>query len=403
MRIIVSLGVLAAIIFAIDDVQQIGEDYLGRQVKIAIVSCLSYLIVGIVSILIIKINAFKFWMSWVAVTADCAFLFLNGWFSLINSMISGDFIFAMPLVWLAPLVLAFGALRFNPLLQTYVTLLLVSGLSILVSWEPDVLAIDINDRIALAFGAPPNSLRIVLTALLGAMLVVAVQRARWLLRQSIIEAKQKANLFRYLPAQVVETLAEGRLSKLREGQLRDMTILFVDLRGFTKWSEMQDPKTISIFLSEFREIIQHASEKTDAIIDKFIGDGALLLFDGASTAQRAIMCSRLISMNVRMWAHDQAKKYRYSVKVGIGIHHGRVFAGVVGSDTRLEFTALGDAVNTAARLEQLTKEANMAIIASHAVIQAAGSSEESKHWIRLTPVHLHGRQNPLLIYGYKHP
>ena len=90
-----------------------------------------------------------------------------------------------------------------------------------------------------------------------------------------------------------------------------------------------------------------------------------------------------------------------AVTVGIGLHWGEVFSGVVGDPQRLEYTVFGDTVNIAARLEQLTKQESQTIIASAAVLQAAGLSPACQGWSLLPAAELRGRSGGIEIFGRK--
>ncbi|WP_254695084.1 hypothetical protein [Leisingera sp. NJS201] len=155
LRIAVSAGLLAALVLAVDAVQTVGQDYLWHQVGLAAATLLAYLTVGVLSFAAIRKGVFRHWMIWAAVTADGVFLFLNSWLSLVNSGLSGEVVFAMPSAWMAPLILAFGVLRFNPLLLGYQVLLVAAGLLWLVLWEPAIVSDAAMQRVHLAMATPP--------------------------------------------------------------------------------------------------------------------------------------------------------------------------------------------------------------------------------------------------------
>ena len=132
-------------------------------------------------------------------------------------------------------------------------------------------------------------------------------------------------------------------------------MLFADIRGFTSWAEGRDPAEVGGFVTEYRIRVQKAARETGGMVDKFIGDGAMLLFDGEGAPHRALDCARRLSDEMHDWSDARQREERSAVHVGIGLHWGEVFSGVVGDEDRLEYTALGDTVNIAARLEQMTK------------------------------------------------
>lgn len=151
-------------------------------------------------------------------------------------------------------------------------------------------------------------------------------------------------------------------------------------------------------MTEYRIRVQKAARETGGMVDKFIGDGAMLLFDGEGAPHRALDCARRLSDEMHDWSDARLKDGRSAVHVGIGLHWGEVFSGVVGDEDRLEYTALGDTVNIAARLEQMTKTCEMEIIISDAVLEAAAEPAR-EDWIALEPAPLRGRSRPLALFG----
>lgn len=126
-----------------------------------------------------------------------------------------------------------------------------------------------------------------------------------------------------------------------------MAILFVDIRNSTHMAEGLDPKAVTKLIRSFRSIVQRAARAHGGVIDKFVGDGAMLVFGvphpSGDDAARSLNCAREIlrlidERNASVEAAD-----RFSV--GIGVHRGKVYCGIVGDDERREFTVIGDAVD----------------------------------------------------------
>jgi adenylate cyclase len=155
-------------------------------------------------------------------------------------------------------------------------------------------------------------------------------------------------------------------------------------------------------MSAFRTHIRMAAEKHGGIVDKFIGDGAFLVFGipepNADDARRAIGCAKTILSMLREWNERRRVADEDPIMVGIGVHEGDAFIGAVGDDTRLEFTVLGDTVNIANRLEQATKLHAVPLIASADTVKAAG--EDASQWRDLGHAELRGRAEPLHIMGF---
>jgi len=160
------------------------------------------------------------------------------------------------------------------------------------------------------------------------------------------------------------------------GAEREIVILFGDLRGFTKLSENKLPYDLVFVLNQYFAEMGHAVEAAGGRIDKFIGDGVMALFglDGGVEAgcRDALVAAkdmglRMQSLN-RALIHDIAEPLR----IGIGIHAGRAIVGQMGYGTAVSVTAVGDSVNTASRVESLTKTYACELVISEAVARGAG-------------------------------
>ena len=398
LRIAVAGCLLAAFLVLVHG-EGADQPYLRVQWLLALLTLLSYFLLGALSYWLATSGRFRRWMIWPAVTLDCLFMLVNTWAGLSNTGFPGELTFLLPPTWLVPVIMAFTVLRFNPYLQAYCVVLTVAGLSYLTLWQPEQITPELAKRAEFMLLLPPNMVRLVMISLGGLVLVVAAYRARQLLHASIIDASARANLVRYLPAQIADSLADGALSELRRGKRQEMVVMFVDIRGFTQWSEGRAPEEVGAYISEFRRRVQLAVGANDAMIDKFIGDAAMILFEGARAASRALNCVDDLQAQLRDWGAERQAKGRNPVRVGIGLHLGDVFSGVVGDAERLEYSVFGDTVNTAARLEELTKSAGVDVIASAAVLDAAGGVPAREGWTALPGEHLRGRSAGIEIFG----
>jgi adenylate cyclase len=154
----------------------------------------------------------------------------------------------------------------------------------------------------------------------------------------------------------------------RQGEERELAILFADLRGFTALAEHKLPYDVVFILNRYFAAMGHAVEESGGHIDKFIGDGVMALFGvdgGIDTGARAAlaaaraMAERLAELN-RALAHELPEPLR----IGIGIHSGPVIVGELGYKAATSLTAVGDAVNTASRLEAMSKELDVELVLS---------------------------------------
>ncbi|MEV0030581.1 adenylate/guanylate cyclase domain-containing protein [Nocardia sp. NPDC050793] len=198
--------------------------------------------------------------------------------------------------------------------------------------------------------------------------------------------RMRAVFGRHVGAQVAERALTGGMDLT--GDVRVVSALFVDVTGSVALSTGLSPQEFVAKLNRLLSIVVAATEENDGLVNKFEGDAALCIF-GAPIALRdnatpALRAARRIRDEVTASGE---------LDVGIGVAHGQVFAGDVGTDTRLEFTVIGDAVNEAARLTTEAKEAPRRILVSGAVIEAA-APHEREQWTRYDSILLRGMQEP---------
>jgi adenylate cyclase len=169
------------------------------------------------------------------------------------------------------------------------------------------------------------------------------------------EAVVLSNFQRYFaPNVAAQIVSQQGAIQLGKGERRPVVIFFTDIRGFTPMSEKIGPDEIVTLLTEyFTEMVEIIFEH-DGTLDKFIGDAIMAIWgapvpheDDADRAMRAaVEMQRVLGDLNKKWREQGREK----VQIGIGINFGEVFAGNIGSDRRLEYTVIGDAVNTASRL-----------------------------------------------------
>lgn len=182
------------------------------------------------------------------------------------------------------------------------------------------------------------------------------------------------------------------------GEEREVTVLFSDLRGFTSLCEGQSPKQILGLLNEYFSAITEVIEANGGVVDKFIGDAVMALF-GAPVAQpdsaeRAIRTALGMQRALEKVNESFMARGLPPLAIGIGINTGKVVAGNMGSQSRLNYTVIGDGVNLASRLESITKDYAATIIVSEATAHAASSLA----YRELGMVQVKGRQEPVRIF-----
>ena len=393
-RTAVALGLLTFFAIAFPPIEEVEHAVLIRQGYAALATMLAYLLIGVLIWLAIRTRMFHRRMIWPAAVADSLFVVFSMKASMDNTYLSGDAVFVFPSVWLVPLVLSFGVLRGNPRVLAVSVGVLVAGIAIIVAADAGAIKGQGDSVIWLFLGPPPNVMRLIMIALAGVILVVAARRTRLLLFQSIDATIRNVNLTRYLPAELAPQLAAGRLEDLREGQREEIAVLFIDIRGFTQLSETMTPREVSDFVTEFRRLVARVVEDNDGVIDKFMGDAAIVLFTEPDRPQQAAMnglnCAVALNATMQEWSTARTRSHNAPVDAGIGLHFGAVFSGVVGDETRLEYSVFGDTVNVAARLQEMSKQLRSPVLASGETVNAA----DATGWHQIAQTPLRGRQGP---------
>jgi adenylate cyclase len=335
--------------------------------------------VGLLSYAAVRRGWLPRWRPFLTSAADAALILGNIADLLLASNLPGGLVPVLPVALAIPLVLGATAIHYRPSLQLFVIALYATGLSALFfALGPGA----IDERAAglhasaLLFGTPPNAVRLVMLLLLGGVLVLVTLRGRALLFRAVEEAGRRASLARFLPGEIAPLLWSAQARSLREGRRQVATVVFVDIRDSTHRAEAMDPRSLSIFIAAFRRRVTQAARAQRGVVDKFVGDGALVVFGvpepAPDDAARALAFAADPLRLVERW--NRKRGFDPPVRVGIGLHTGEVYCGLVGDDDRIEFTVLGDAVNVAARLEEATKRYAVPVLASEATLAAAGAS-----------------------------
>jgi adenylate cyclase len=181
------------------------------------------------------------------------------------------------------------------------------------------------------------------------------------------ERRQITGLFgQYVPREVVEKLAENPEQASMEGESREMTVLFTDVRGFTSIAERLDPRALSRLMNEFLTPLTEVIYKHRGTIDKYMGD-CIMAFWGAPLAdpqhaRNGVLAALEMQQRLKdLHPYFTSRKWP-PIAIGVGLNTGRMSVGNMGSRVRLAYTVMGDAVNVASRLEGLTREYGTDII-----------------------------------------
>lgn len=199
---------------------------------------------------------------------------------------------------------------------------------------------------------------IVLTTI---VLALAIARARYLLVRAVSEGVAARDLSRFFDPGVAARIRGASISiKVGEGELRDVAILTVDLRGFTRLSTELAPDAVMKLLQEYQGRICPLIAAHGGSIDKFLGDGILASFGAVvpspTAAADALRAADAVIAAATQWSRERQAAGMPPLEIGLAVSSGRVVFGAVGDGERLEFTVIGDAVNFAAKLEKHNKE-----------------------------------------------
>ncbi|PCI42896.1 MAG: adenylate cyclase [Proteobacteria bacterium] len=179
------------------------------------------------------------------------------------------------------------------------------------------------------------------------------------------EARSKAQFERLLSPSVVEQVMSGEVNLEKGGQLRDVTILFADIRDFTRLSHNSEATRIVAMLNRYFEMVVDIVFKHGGTVDKFIGDEIMVLFGTPlameDAADRAVDCALEMQGSLKKFNLDQEKYEEDDIHIGVGINSGEVVVGSIGSTRTMQYTCIGDAVNVASRLTSHAKPSEVII------------------------------------------
>lgn len=211
--------------------------------------------------------------------------------------------------------------------------------------------------------------------------------------------RQLAHLFgHYVPPELVDEMSEKMDDINLDGEMREMSVLFSDVRGFTTISESMEPKELTSYINAFLAPITRVIQENRGTIDKYMGD-AVMAFWGAPLedeqhALHALTAAMDIVQRMKALRKVFSEKQWPEIHVGIGVNTGMMNVGNKGSEFRVDYTILGDAVNLGSRLEGLTKIYGVDIITSEFTRHAVPEFE----YRELDRVRVKGKDEPVTIY-----
>jgi len=204
---------------------------------------------------------------------------------------------------------------------------------------------------------------------------------------------------KYVSPDVMEEILKHPTGLDLGGRRKHITVLFSDIRGFTSISEQIEPEQVIMLLSDYLAQVTHIVFQNGGTVDKFIGDAVMAIFGAPKSheddAFRAVNAGLDMVKLANSLSPNWLKAIGSPLKIGVGINTGDAVVGSIGSEIRSDFTAIGDTVNVASRLEALTKELGVPMLISEF------TAAEILNQIPLKPlrqVKVTGRQGSLLVY-----
>lgn len=236
---------------------------------------------------------------------------------------------------------------------------------------------------------------------LSSQLAIAIDNAK--LYQGTIQLNEdlrKLNLSyeRFVPKDFLSLLGKKQITEVALGdhKQQNMSVLFMDIRGFTNLSEKMTPTENFAFINEFLGIMEPIIRLHNGFIDKYIGDAIMALFP--EMADDALTCA--VEMIKVLDQYNKLRKERQEpqIRIGIGINSGQLILGTVGNDKRMDGTVISDAVNVASRVEHLTKEYGQSILITENTLRQLKNSKRYPLQ-KLAETEIRGKKEKMTIYG----
>lgn len=226
-----------------------------------------------------------------------------------------------------------------------------------------------------------------------------------LYQKGLKEARDKEEAIRmihkvsqkFVPTEFIKSLGKNTLTEVALGDLaeREVTVMFADIRGFTGLSESLDPKDNFLFINSFNRRMGPIVRKHQGFIMQYLGDGFMALFPSGS--QNALRASVEMQQALEDYNDERIKKDRFPVKVGIGMQNGSLIMGITGDIDRLDAAIISDTVNTASRIEGLSKHFGSSILLTELCREQLTHPGEFD-FRYLGPVQVQGKQKTIGLY-----
>ena len=239
------------------------------------------------------------------------------------------------------------------------------------------------------------------------LLALALERARRMLVRAVVEGTAAAELSRFFAPDIAATIV-GAPERLEPGTgvTRNAAVMFIDLRGFTTLASMIEPARLIALLGEYHATVLPVVQRHHGSVITYLGDGIMITFGAtrpiATCAADAVRAAEDLVDMLDGWAEHRRMEGMPPLKAGIGVTFGPVVCGAIGTEGRLEFATIGDAVNRAARLQGLTKSEQVpALVAAEAWEAAVAQGFQPRRAFERRTCMLAGISEPTAVFALK--
>lgn len=361
--------------------------FLLRQTELqaAVVVTLLYFLLGLTSFLLVRWGHYKPIYGLAFALLEVALVLANIFFDVRDFETSSLFALASPLILMVTLVLVLQVLRYRLVVHVVASILLLSGILVLLMFDmrvgqpatPRVLA-----ELQQMYSLPPNLVRVLMLCVLATIVGLAIWRSRRMMETIAQELEAAHNRNRFLPRELTSRLDDAELAKLREGQEREVVVMFVDLRGYTALSQTISTSETAALLTRYRQLVSGCITENGGIVDKFIGDGVMCFFGLECSPQRAAEQGADSALAVHRlmneWNEQRKLASEPLLSIAVALAAGPVLVAALGDDTRLEFTVIGPAVNKASRIEGFAKETGQRTVLDARVFDLLGELSDAQ-------------------------
>lgn len=210
--------------------------------------------------------------------------------------------------------------------------------------------------------------------------------------REIHEVSQK-----FVPSEFLKSLGKENITEVSLGDLveKEVTVVFADIRGFTTISEGMTPKENFLFVNGFNKRMGPIIRRNEGFILQYLGDGFMALFPKGS--QHAVRASVEMHKELHRYNNERVKKKRLPIRIGVGMHNGKLMMGITGDIERLDAAIISDTVNSAARIEGLSKHYGTSILLTEECKDKLTHAEEFS-FRYLGPVQVKGKNQAIELY-----